>query len=139
MTENDQNDRVSPQQEQAVIQLALENSTAKAAVKIGVSDRTVRRWTNLPAFKAAFREQARQNSEQAMCALRAAQLQAVNVLWEQLNDSNALVQYRAAALLLETGMQLTDQDVEERLSELERSNSAQMQQQRALGAGPSWP
>ncbi|MHA7283513.1 hypothetical protein [Arthrobacter sp. TMS2-4] len=126
MTGNDQNDRLTPQQQQAVIELALCNNTGKAAVRAGVTERTIRRWIHQPPFRAAFREQARQNSEQSLEALRAAQLQAVNVLWEQLNDDSETVKFRAASRLLEAGIQLREQDVDERLSELERGFTQQM-------------
>jgi hypothetical protein len=130
MTENAQNDRpLSPQQERALIELALVNSTARAAEAAGVSERTVRRWAQQPAFMAAFREQARQNSEHAAGALRSAQLQAVSVLWEQLNGDSETVKFRAASRLLEVGMQLREHDVDERLVELERVLGRQMLEQ----------
>lgn len=134
MTESVQNDRpLSPQQERALIELALVNSNARAAEAAGVSERTVRRWAQQPAFMAAFREKARQNSEHATGALRAAQLQAVNVLWEQLTDDSPTVKYRAASRLLEIGIQLREHDVDERLAELERVLTAQLVEQQAGG------
>lgn len=120
MTETSRNDRMTPKKEDALIALASTTSTAAAATRAGVTERTLRRWMESDVFMDAYRDQARKNSAQAHSALMAGQLEAAEVLRTALTVESATVRIRAASRLLEIGLKVTDDDLDQRLRDLER-------------------
>lgn len=121
MTDIGRNDRMTPKKEDALVALACTTSTAEAAARIRVTERTLRRWMESEVFMTAYREQARKNSAKAHSALMDGQLEAVKVLRGALTAESATVRIRAASRLLEIGLKVRDDDVEERLADLERN------------------
>ncbi len=127
MTEIARNDRLTRNQLAGLEALALTSSTREAAGRVGVSERTLRRWMGQPEFMAAYRVQTREANAQALQALMAAQQEAVQVLREGLTADSIATRVRAASRLLEIGLKVRDHDIEERLEELERRASAWQQ------------
>ena len=61
-----QDQGLTPQQEQCVIALLNEPTVAAAAKSVGVTDRTVYRWMDEPAFSRVYRKARRQGFSQAI-------------------------------------------------------------------------
>lgn len=119
MTETGRN-VLSRKQETALIALAVGGSVAEAAQRANVSERTVTRWLGTDAFRAEYRAQAQETSRQALTAVLTGQRRAVEVLLRGLDSDTDAVRVRAATRILELGLKLKDDDVEERLTDLEQ-------------------
>ncbi|MGJ9414228.1 hypothetical protein ACHAAC_16110 [Aeromicrobium sp. CF4.19] len=111
---------LSPAQGLAVRTLVVSGSVTEAAQAAKVTERTVRRWLHTAAFTMSYRAAARQASSEATSALLAAQHEAVRTLVAALRDATPAVRVRAARALLEVGRHAADDDMDERLTELER-------------------
>ncbi|MGO4144146.1 hypothetical protein AB4Y77_03600 [Paenarthrobacter sp. YAF11_1] len=131
MTEIGQNDRLTRNQLAGLEALAVTSSTREAAARVGVSERTLRRWMGQAAFMAAYRAQTREVSAHALQSLMAAQQEAVQVLRDGLAADSIPTRIRAASRLLEIGLKVREHDIEERLEELER-RAASWQQSNEL-------
>lgn len=111
---------ILPRQHSAVLCLLAGGSVADAAERVGVSERTMRRWVAGEAFQAALRAEARAQAREATSLLFAAQAEAVRALRDCLSAESPATRVRAARALLEVGLRYATDDLEERLTELER-------------------
>lgn len=111
---------LSPAQDRALTSLLLHGSPKRAAEAAAVNERTVRRWLVSEEFAAEHRRRARQLAREAATDLLAAQRQAVATLREGMDTGSPATKVRAARAVLELAARLWDDDVDQRLSELER-------------------
>lgn len=115
---------LNPAQERALAVLLAGEGTVKAAEAAGVSERTVRRWVAADDFSTVYRERARALAAQASSALLASTSRAVEALTEALSTGSPATRVRAATALLTVAAKVLDDDVEQRLTELERRAEA---------------
>ena len=125
---------LSQAQQRAVLALVATGSTIEAATAAGVTDRSVRRWLNSDDFRAAYRAASRTAAGQALSRLLSAQDRAVETLVRGLTAESAATQVRAARALLEIGTRALDDDLDQRLDELERRVEAWRTDARGLSA-----
>lgn len=111
---------LSPAQQRAVLVLVATGSTSEAATAAGVTDRSVRRWLASDDFRAAYRAASRTAAGEALSRLLSAQSRAVQTLLDCLTAPSHATRVRAARALLEIGARAIDDDLDERLDELER-------------------
>lgn len=111
--------RFSRAQTLALAGLLSSRTVAEAAKAAGVNERTVRRWLSTKEFAAAYRASARTVAYEATTAVLAAQVKAVEVIRAALADPSPTVRLRAAAQLLGLGVRFAEEDVAERLAQLE--------------------
>lgn len=104
----------------ALAALLSSRTIAEAATAAGVNERTLRRWLTSKAFASAYRAAARTVAYEASTAVLAAQAEAVGVIRAALADPNPTVRLRAAAQLLDLGVRFAEDDVAERLAQLEQ-------------------
>ena len=121
-------DTISEKQESAVLALLSEPSIPKAAAAVGVTDRTLHRWLQEPAFKAAYRNARRDAFSQAIAMTQRYAPLAVNTLAKVMTDpaapTNAKVSAAAAVLRFgREGIEL--EDIETRIAALERAGTAE--------------
>lgn len=107
-------------QERALTVLLSGGTTAEAAESAGVSERTIRRWSAAPDFRAVYRERARVLAAQASSALLASTSRAVEALTAALTTGSPATKVRAATALLTVAARVLDDDTEHRILELER-------------------
>ncbi len=86
----------------AVRGLLETDSLPKAAELSGVTERTLRKWLEQPAFVAAYYAAGRAQLAQSMQRLRATTGEAVEVLRAALSDKDPTVRIRAATAVLQT-------------------------------------
>lgn len=79
----------------------------------------MRRWLASEPFAAAYRDAARESAREATSSLLAAQREAVDVLRACLRDGTPATRVRAARALLELGVRVAGEDLDERLRLLE--------------------
>lgn len=111
---------LNSQQERALVALLSHGSPSRAAVAAGCSERTVRRWCASEAFRNEYRCRARQLSADAGIDLLAASAQAVATLRTAMASGSPATRVRAARSVLELASKLQDDDLADRLAELER-------------------
>ncbi len=107
-------------QERALSSLLLDGSPSRAAAVDAVSERTVRRWLDTAVFAAEFRRRAGRVADAAATDLMAAQQEAVQSLRDALASGSAATRVRAGRALLELGAALIAEDLDQRLTDLER-------------------
>jgi hypothetical protein len=73
-------EKLSRRQEAAIAALLTETTHAAAAAAAGIGEATLRRWLQLPPFRAAYRRARRQLVEAAVGRIQAATGQAVDTL-----------------------------------------------------------
>lgn len=112
--------RLTRKQHDALRALAVTSTTREAAEQSGVSERTMRRWLQQDGFLTEYRAMSREANSQASSALMHAQLEAVAVLRAGLKAKSEATRVRAASRLLEIGLKVADDDLEERITGLER-------------------
>jgi hypothetical protein len=105
--------KLTGKQEELIASLLTEPTHAAAAAKAGVSEATLYRWLNLPAFRDAYRQARRDLVEGAVGRIQAATGQAVDTLLAiakgGVKDGDRV---RAAVALLDHAFRgLTDADV----------------------------
>jgi len=89
------------QKQMAAVRALLEtDAMTKAAETSGVTERTLRKWLEQPAFVAAYYDAGRAQWAQSVQRLRAMTGDAVEVLRAALADDDPLVRIRAAAEIL---------------------------------------
>ena len=112
---------LDPRQSKAISALLLQPTIEKAAQSVGISEKTLSRWLEQPAFRAAY-ETARQEAfAQSVSLLHKATGAAVAALVKNLKCGNPSVEVRAAIGVLEQtykGRELLE--MERRLSDVER-------------------
>ena len=88
---------LSGKQDRALIGLLTEPSVEGAAVKAGITARTLFRWLNTPLFCGAYREARRQAVQRATGRLQQVTSDAVTTLHEVMTDAGAPAPARVAA------------------------------------------
>lgn len=90
-------------QEKAVLALMSNPTIAAAAESVGISEKTLRRWMDEPAFQQALRDAKLTAYDHGMAQLQNLVSNAIRVLTEILNDTeaSASAKLRAAALVLQ--------------------------------------
>ncbi len=110
-------------QKRFALQVAVLNNVAAAARMCGISERTARRWYDLPLVRAYVQELHEQAFSTAMQLLEVLTLSAVTMLNEAMNSEhteNAL-KVRAAQIILDRGIEAHKiKLLETRLAELEQ-------------------
>lgn len=101
--------------------LLTEPTVGKAAVKAGVSERTLRVWLKRPDFRAAYRDTAKQFLERTLHRLQADSGRAADVLREGMqSDQPMALRIRAAVELLSHSEKAVEAlDIEARLAAIE--------------------
>jgi transposase len=112
-------DTLSPVQRRAIVILLATGSPTKAAEVIGVSLRTVQRWQASTAFAEAVRDVARASAGEALSQLLAAGVEAVEALRETVRTGSPALRVRAAQILLENGLKVAGDDLDQRIARLE--------------------
>jgi hypothetical protein len=110
--------------EEAVAALLTQRNTEEAAKAVGISHDTLLRWIKEPEFDAAYREAKRAAYGQAIARLQQGSSPAATTLLKVLIDPNTppSVKVRAAEAILNHGAKAIElEDIEARLSELERA------------------
>ena len=111
-------------QEQAIAALLSQRNVEEAARIANIGTKTLHRWLQLPAFDKAYREARRAAFGQSVARLQQASAAAVSTLLKIMVDpaAPAASRVRAADCVLDRAIKAIEiEDVEVRLSELERS------------------
>jgi predicted ArsR family transcriptional regulator len=119
---NGHGEKLSRKQELAVIALITESTIKLAAEKVGISESTLRRWTQLDEFQEQFKEAKRQTVGHVTAKLRHGMTVAVDALVEMAEDKKTPAVARASACrtLIEYGMKAHEnEDLQERVERLE--------------------
>jgi hypothetical protein len=111
---------LNPAQVRALSSLLENGSPKRAGTSAGVSERTVRRWSESEAFRAEYRRRAQSLADDAHVDLLAASAQAVQCLRAAMTNGTPATKVRAARAVLELAARLSDEDLAVRLAELER-------------------
>jgi len=120
--------------EQAIAALLSHRSVEEAARAIDISPNTLLRWTKEPEFEAAYREARRTVFWQSIARLQQASGAAVTTLLKVMLDSNvpAATRVRAVEIVLERAAKAMEiEDIEARVTELERGGSAKRARKRS--------
>lgn len=116
-------EKLSRKKDQAVIALLTEPTMKAAADKVGISDMTLWKWTQLPEFRSAYMDAKREAVSFAIAKLQQSTLEAVEALRAVMNDPNKPASARVAAArsILEMAIKAIEiEDLEVRITELER-------------------
>lgn len=118
-------DGLTPKQELAVAALLNEPTVARAAVAVGVNDRTLYRWLEEPAFRRAYRSARREAFGHAVSLAQRYAPLAVQTLTRICADEKAAAATRVAAavaLLKVTRESIELDDLAERVEALEAAS-----------------
>jgi hypothetical protein len=113
--------------EEAIAALLTQRNIEEAAKVAGIGANTLLRWLKVPEFQTAYREARRAAFGQSIARLQQATGMAVSVLLKVMVDSAtpASVKVRAADSVLDHSAKAIEiEDIEARLSELERAAEA---------------
>ena len=113
--------------EQAISALLTSRNTEEAAKSIGVSAKTLLRWLKLTEFERAYREARVAGFRQTTARLQQASSAAVTTLLKIIVEPSAplAVKARCAYYILDqTKKAMETEDIEARVSELERAAEA---------------
>jgi len=116
--------------EEAVAALLTHRNIEEAAAAIGIATKTLLRWMKEPEFERSYRDARRAAFGQSVARLQQASGAAVTTLLKVMVDSNtpASTKVRAAdSVLSHTAKAIELDDIEARLSELERATEASRQ------------
>lgn len=136
MSADDQIENLSAPQVAAVRMLVATGRLKDAAEAAGCSERTIRRWLAQADIAAAYRSVARDAAREAVSGLIAAQRLAVESLVVCLSSESDAVKVRSARAILEVGARALDDDLDQRLDDLERRMAEWQQDRPALHALP---
>jgi hypothetical protein len=117
-------------QEEAIAALLSQRNVEEAARAAGIGARTLLRWLRLPEFQAAHRQARREAFGQAVARLQQATSAAATTLLKTMIDPStpASVRVRAADSIFNHAAKAIElEDIETRLSELERASEASRQ------------
>ena len=109
--------------EEAIAALLSQRNVEDAARVVGVDAKTLLRWMKEPEFDAAYREARRVAFGQSVARLQQASGAAVTTLLKLMLDANVPASTRARcaeSVLTQTAKAIELDDIEARLSELER-------------------
>lgn len=112
-------DRLSRIQARAIPALLSSRTIAEAATAAGVGEKTLRRWLASEPFASVYRQAARESAREAVSTLLAAQREAVQTLRECLQAESPATRVRAARALLELGVRVGVDDMDDRIRQLE--------------------
>lgn len=115
-------------QEEAIAALLTQRNVEEAARSAGIGTRTLLRWLKVPEFQAAYRQARRAAFGQAVARLQQGTSAAATTLLKTLVDPGtpASVKVRAAeAIFSHAAKAIEIEDIEARVSELERVAEAQ--------------
>ena len=113
--------------EEAIVALLSQRNIEEAARAIGVVPNTLLRWMKLPEFQLAYREARRAAYGQSIARMQQASGAAVSTLLKIMVDQNApaSTRVRAADSILDHSAKAIEiEDIEVRVSELERAAEA---------------
>jgi hypothetical protein len=119
--------------EEAIAALLTHRNTEDAARAVGIGISTLLRWMKEPEFEAAYREARRLAFEQSVARLQQASSAAVSTLLKVMVDpaSPPSTKVRAADSVLDHAAKAIQiEDIEARLTELERTAEATKGQRR---------
>ncbi len=120
--------------EQAIVALLTQRNLEEAARSIGIDPKTLLRWMKEPEFDAAYREARRAAFGQSIARLQQGTSAAATTLLKIMIDAStpASVRVRAAdSIFNHAAKALEIEDIEARLSELERAAEASKQMTKA--------
>jgi transposase-like protein len=118
--------------EEAIVALLSSRSVEEAAQKIGVNPNTLLRWLKEPEFNVAYLAARRTGVHQAVARMQQATGAAGAVVLRLMTDANvpAAVRLRAAECVFDRAIKGIElEDIEARLSELERTAEASKKNQ----------
>jgi hypothetical protein len=116
--------------EEAIAALLTQRNVDEAARTAGIGTRTLLRWLKIPEFAAAYREARRQAFGQSIARLQQATSAAAATLLKIMVDPSApaSVRVRAADSVFNHAAKAMEiEDIEARVSELERAAQASRQ------------
>ena len=119
--------KLGRKQEEAILALLTQRNVDEAARVTKVAARTLYRWMKDPAFNAAYREAKRAAFGQSIARLHQMSSAAVSTLGKIMVDADAPASTRVRAadsILNHTTKAMEIEDIEARVSELERSLAA---------------
>jgi hypothetical protein len=114
-------------QEDAIVALLTQRNIEDAARTAGIGARTLLRWLKLPEFQNAYRQARREAFGQAVARLQQGTAAAATTLLKVMIDPGtpASVRVRAADSIFSHAAKAIElEDIEARLSELERAAAA---------------
>lgn len=114
--------------EAAIAALLTQRNTEEAAKAVGIAPNTLLNWLKLGEFQAAYREARRDTFKQSIARLQQASSAAVTTLLKVMVDpvTPASTKVRAADSVLDHAAKAIEiEDIEARVSELERAAEAQ--------------
>jgi hypothetical protein len=114
--------------DEAVAAMLTQRNVEEAARSVGISTATLMRWQKLPEFQVTYREARRAAFGQSIARLQQASSVAVTIMLKVMVDPNAPAscRIRAADSVLDHATKAIEiEDIQARLSELEREAEAQ--------------
>jgi hypothetical protein len=117
--------------EEAIAALLTQPNLAEAAKTVGIAPNTLLSWLKLPEFQAGYREARRAAFSQSIARLQQATSAAVSTLLKVMVDpsSPASTKVRAAdGVMSHAARGIEIEDIEARVSELERAAEVQKRQ-----------
>jgi hypothetical protein len=112
-------EKLTKKKEAVIVALLLEPTLEKAAARVGISESTLWRWTQLESFQAAYREARREAVSQAIGALQRASSEAVEALRGIMQDPAAPATARESAARSVLEFALKGVEIEDILARLE--------------------
>jgi transposase-like protein len=113
-------DSLSPKQEEAIVLLLNPQLTrAEIAEKLGIGERTLYSWLQDEKFQRELKAARSKLLESAIENLKTSLENAVTKLNELVNSDDERVSLRACALVISFNLKAKDQELDDRLSELE--------------------
>jgi transposase-like protein len=120
--------------EEAIVALLTQRNLEESARSIGIDPKTLLRWMKEPEFDAAYREARRMAYGQSIGRLQQAASAASSTLLKIMIDPNSPPSCRlraADSVLSHAAKAIEIEDIEARLSELERASEASKQMNKA--------
>ncbi len=117
-------------QDDAIAALLTQRNVEEAARAAGIGTRTLLRWLKLPDFQAAYRQARRDAFGQAIARLQQGTSAAATTLLKTMIDpaTPASVKVRSAEVIFNQATKAIEiEDIEARVSELERATEAAKQ------------
>jgi hypothetical protein len=119
--------------EEAIAALLTHRNVEEAAGAVGIGTRTLLRWMKLPEFDAAYRQARRAAFGQSIARLQHGASAAASTLLKVMVDANSPPSCRlraADSVLGHAAKAIEIEDIEARVSELERAAALQKQGRR---------
>lgn len=109
--------RLSRKQERAILELLnpSNRTLTDIANKVGISERTLRYWQNLPIFQKRLAQERKNLLNQGLEILKGNFTNACFVLGELLNDKSPIIRLRSCQIILEHISKLLEQKKDNRL------------------------